>query len=225
MKKILLPVFLLLISYTAFSQLTKGALLLEGTGNLSFGKSDEEYSGTTINENKNNQLWLRPGLGIMLSEKWMLGSAVDYTHQSSVSEFTGGNLTQTTEQTSNSFGLNVFVRRYAQLNDKLYFTATLNAGGGLGKLKVVEEYEGNDPETTDFDTYQANLSVVPGLTYFISNKWAITGSIGQLYANFSWRNPEDEDEATKNFNSSAGLNFRLNTFSVGLQYFLRNGAE
>jgi hypothetical protein len=57
----------------------------------------------------------------------------------------------------------------------------------------------------------------------ISHKWAVTGSIGQVYANFNWRKSEDQDN--KNFNASGGLSLSLNTFSIGAQYFLRNGGE
>ncbi len=222
MKPILLFVFLL-ISSTAFSQLTKGALLLEGSGNVGSSKSESEELGSVVSNNKQFSFSLRPSLGIMISEKWMLGAGIGYDYGSSSSEYTY--LSQINEQTSNAFLLNAFLRRYAKLNDKLYFTATLNAGGGLGTIKAEMDDDVSDPETTDYDTYQASISVAPGLTYFISTKWAITGSIGQLYTNFYWRKTEDEGEENKNFSSSTGLNFRLNTFSIGVQYFLRNGTE
>lgn len=223
--KVSLLVGFLLISGTAFSQLTKGALLLEGSGSLGFSKSDDEYGTSQTSENKSFQFSLRPSLGIMLSEKWMLGAGIGYNYRSSFSENDINSIAQTSDRITNTFLLTTFLRRYAHLTDKLYFTATLNASGGLGKSKDVTDYEGIDPETSKYDTYEAGVSVVPGLTYFVTNKWAITGSIGQVYVNFDWRESQNEDEKSKHFATNGGLNFSLNTFSIGVQYFLRNGTE
>lgn len=225
MKKILLIAFLL-SPCCAFSQLSKGSILLEGSGVINFNKTEnEQVSSGFSGESSSFFMSLRPQIGIFVSESFLIGAGVTYNFNSSEGESSSTFFPHaTTESKGHDLLLTTYLRKYYRLNDKLYFTGTLNLMGGLGNSKTTRQEDGSPDEETGYDVYRLQANISPGLVYFVSNKWAITTSVGQLYSNFRWQNPE-QDEGNKNFSADAGLNFQFNTFTVGVQYFLKNNAE
>ncbi len=93
---------------------------------------------------------------------------------------------------------------------------------GLGKEKVTNNNE------SESDIFEIGASIGPGLTNFLSDRWAATGRIGSFYYNRTETNltsSNDSSEERKNVNSSYGFSASLNTFSIGVQYFLRNDSN
>ncbi len=224
MKSFLLFAFVL-ISSASFAQLTKGALLLDGAGSFTISRSTRE-STVFDSESKDKSIYanINPSLGFFVSEDLLLGVGVRYDYQSYVSESIGNALTAKQTSKQNMVSLTAYARKFIQVKDKLYFTGTLNINGGTGLRKLTSQQTNLEKSTLEFDIYQINASITPGLTYFLSTRWAISTSIGQLYADYYTAKPKD-DNSEKRSEFRGGVNFELNTFVFSVQYFLKNGAE
>ncbi len=72
------------------------------------------------------------------------------------------------------------------------------------------------------------MNAIPGITYFISNKWALQASIGSLFFH-RIREELDTDfglpEQPVNVDKIYGMNFDFNSFSIGFQYFFKNNVQ
>ncbi|MEM7551979.1 MAG: hypothetical protein AAF363_20015 [Bacteroidota bacterium] len=95
---------------------------------------------------------------------------------------------------------------------------TFNFLIGFGKSRFGE---GEDLEANILDI-RANIT--PGITYFLNSKLALNANVGQLRYNRR-RERLDIDSEPENLDQDYGVSFDLNTFSLGLQYFLRNGSD
>ena len=70
-------------------------------------------------------------------------------------------------------------------------------------------------------------SISPGVTYFLSRQWAIAATAGELFYNYRKEklinpSPSIPIRQTQETDSDFGASLQFNTFSIGLQYFLRN---
>lgn len=91
----------------------------------------------------------------------------------------------------------------------------------MGRSNNLNNEPGTGPET---DFYMIGAEIAPGLSYFINAKWALFANYGSLFYQFShdinYRPGTSEISTTTNRNNF-GASFSLNTFDLGIQYFLR----
>ncbi|MGK7392273.1 MAG: outer membrane beta-barrel protein [Candidatus Cyclobacteriaceae bacterium M2_1C_046] len=223
MKKYLILVLALTFSLQIHAQLQQGAMFVGGSFHLS-GSNSESINPNVNSESESSLFALHPFFGYSIKDNLMLGIGISYRHDKyDYTQVHTGTFPWNTsyESVSNSFFISPFLTKFIEIKDKLFLTASLQSRIGFGKSNY-DYLEWDDYETSDF-YYSINIS--PGLSYFISNRWALRSGLGGIYYSFQ-KNTRIEDgtaEELKDSTSRYGLNLNFNTFSIGVQYFLKNG--
>jgi hypothetical protein len=109
------------------------------------------------------------------------------------------------------------VTRYISLREKLYLTVGGGLIAGFGTSKDIETDEKSK-------ILSLGLGVRPGVALFLNDSFALSAGIGNLFYSFESEKSEESNvngETPKDTRHNYGLSFSLNTFSVGLRYFLR----
>lgn len=216
------------LTLVSYAQIQKGAILTGGA--FSFNKRKNETEFTLGNDislvefgRKSSFIAIRPQIGVFSSASTLLGIGISYEHSASErTVYFNGDPMIVSEKT-NTYFINPYYTKFGQLTDKLYFRTSINFLIGLGsdKGKYLEGLE------TRSDVFEFRLNVTPGLTYFISEKWALSGSIGQLFYDRRQETLTTDlggSEQPRNVDVNYGMSFSFNTFSFGFQYLLATGA-
>ena len=210
-------------SLTAKAQIQKGAILTGG--GISFSNQDIE-TGRTVNGTfslgmfEDDFIALSPQIGFFANESLLLGAGIqyEYSYFRSIS-ITNGVTNVFSRQKSNMIFVNPYVQKFHRLTDNLFFIFSLNLLFGFGTSKETLNQD------TDNDLTGWRVNLTPGLTYFVSQKWAVSVIFGQFFYNRT----KEEVESTPNFtgepeiiNRDYGLDLSFNSFGVNVRYFLRN---
>jgi hypothetical protein len=109
---------------------------------------------------------------------------------------------------------------YIIKDEKLGFFFQLNELFNLGKERYTATQRGSNVlrEKYTTRTYGATLSLIPGVLYFITNKFSIEASIGNAYYDYSIAIP-DQSSSIKTKTSDASLNFSLRAIILGVSYY------
>jgi hypothetical protein len=207
-----------------YAQINKGAVVIGGSLNLNFANTDSNITDIIVSgRQKSINSSIHPATGVFLSENWQVGGGFEYSHSSNTyyySYYSGGDLIESWQkQKSDLYLINVFVTRYIQIKNGLYFNISCDINAGTGKVN----YYAENFEDRTYDRFVVGINIYPGLTYFLSNRWGITASMGELYAKRQTTNNEDLDQDAKIV--TAGFSLKANTFSIGVQYYLNNGSQ
>lgn len=225
MKKTAVTLVVMLLALFSHAQIQEGAVLLEGSLSYSSQTEEEEnmdnYDKFTA---ETKDFIFRPSAGFMVSRTVMLGIRLGYEHSKSAVEFEDYYANGDETTTMNLISVGPYLKTFLPLNEKLYFTITGSVNFGFGTQTTVD-HEFNDEETeADLDRFRTEVS--PGLSYFVSPRWALTASFGQLYyakEKFKIESSIDGGEDSTQEFSDGGLSLNVNTFSIGVQYFINNG--
>ena len=222
MKTVLITLCALTMAHLSYSQINKGALLLEG--GLSFSQSDYNNEHNTADmtisyEGKSTIFSLSPRIGYLTSETFMVGMGIGYSFYGSKIE-SSDPLSAAAVTNTNIFSISPYVRKYIVLSDKLYLDVTGRLSAGMGWSKDKMNSEKKD------DIFIVGVNIIPGFTYFVNPKWALIANVGRVYYDYSQRKSERTDSNSnsnsKNVDNQFGVSFALNTFGLGVQYYLRN---
>ena len=223
MKSLISVLFCLIFFSQATAQVQKGTILTGGSFSFDNQKNTEEFSvfsSFVLDELERTFITARPQIGFFANESTLIGIGVAYEHNSfeRLSSFNGSPDDPLVEK-SNIFLINPYLEKYSKLTDQLYFTTGISFSVGLGARK----YEFTDELETDIIALRFNIS--PGLTYFISNKWALSAGIGRIF--YDWEREQIStdiglDPNPKNIDRSYGVSFSFNTFRIAFQYLLNN---
>ncbi|MFY0591113.1 outer membrane beta-barrel protein [Roseivirga sp.] len=183
MKKSVLLLSLMFFSSLAFGQIQKGDVRLGGS--FLYNKTDNDFLETS-------NFQVNPQASLFLSETTSLGLTVGYGRQKNEN---GGGIVE-----SDQVNFGVFARFYRSMGEKFYLY-----------LQPGINYSSGDINGGDFSSF--GLNVVPGVAYFLSDKFALDANIGGLFYN----NQDVGGNDTNNF----GLNFNLSGFTLGASIFLR----
>ncbi len=228
MKHLLLTSFTILSFTFSHAQLQKGTMLLEGTFNVSGNSMTDEFNlfgGLNDFELRNNSIAIAPRIGWFTNNNLLLGVGLLFQNNTSKNfNFFNGTQSVVFITRNNLYSINPYFTKFSPLTDKLYLTTSVNVLIGFGS----ENAELGDQEQAA-DVFQAGLNIVPGLTYFISEKWGLQASIGQLF--FQHRQAKlttdlgQQQEDPKNTSNNFGLSFSANTYRIGFQYYLTRKKE
>lgn len=214
MKKLLFVLLASTILSTLNAQVQKDAVILGGSIIFNGNDNSNEFSSYNANSSdyKSNFLSISPQIGYFATESLLLGIGLTFEHRDQEYQsqsYSGGYNGNTDKTRSNLFLINPYVTKYSKLNNKLYLTSTVKLQAGFGTEQ-------------DTKVFELRVNATPGLTYFVSEKWALKCSIGQLYYNRKKYTPDNDnnDDDDKNIHQNYGLNLSLNTFTVGFQYIL-----
>ncbi|MDN5214027.1 hypothetical protein QQ020_18265 [Fulvivirgaceae bacterium BMA12] len=208
-------------------QIQKGAL--RTGGRISFNTKSDHLERKTSDDSflsdfENDFLALNPQIGVFLTTSFLLGAGIEYEYQyDSFRSSNNGSLNNLTSEKSSLILFNPYVQKFYALTDNLFFSPTLNLliGGGTRKSSgSIDNREGR--------VFAYRINVTPELTYFISEKWAVSASIGRIFYNQTNEKRDRDDTYNSDYDntdSEYGIDFSLNSFSVGFQYYLKNKVE
>lgn len=207
----------LLLSVAANAQIQQGTITIGGSFSINSQKNSQEFLGAnpTKSDVDRNSFSINPRVGYFATSTLVVGLGLTYDRVAF--ERTHGGTSDPTSVT-NELLINPYVEKYFSISEKLYATTAFNILFGTGKIKQ-GEFE------SDITSFRVNL--MPGLTYFVSDKFAITGNFGQLFYNSrKIKNKTTTNQIeSENTDSQFGLNVSLNSFSLGIRYFIGNMSE
>ncbi|MCU4176957.1 hypothetical protein [Carboxylicivirga sp. N1Y90] len=204
MKKTLILFTLVLCAICGNAQGQKGLRELGGSFWYSSESNDEwvHYLSTNV-ESKSERFAIRPKVGWFLNESSVLGLGLGYEFN----KYTNHNDILKT----NAFSINPYFRNYSKLSEKFYFTTTVNLTFSFKK--------GVTNDDTDYKSREYRLAVLPGISYFISEKFAIKTYFGALYYNYATVKVIEQEEEFKSKSNDFRLDFSMDSFGLGASYY------
>ncbi len=182
------------------SQTAKGKKFIGGMLN------NLTWKHTSTSNGNINQLGLQivPDFGYFIKDDFAIGANLNIgiynTHSNNL------------DINSTSYGIGGFARYYKKITDKFLFFA--NAGvsyaygtGRWGSSNINEQVRSNT----------LSFAISPGLVYFISPKFGLEASFGNLH--YTHTSSENITLAQKRQSSDFGPSFNLATFFFGLNYY------
>lgn len=205
MKKTIFLVLICVFASHLNAQFNKGAILFGG---------GFDFDGTTMmTEDQPDTKTKRYGINVAPDISWavyqsgLIGFGLDYGFD----PYTSNNY----KRRVHSLSLDLIHTQFVDLTDNLYLNFQTRISAGL-------RYE--KEETTDIDRelyHMEGMYIRPGLTYFFSEKWTVSCTIGGLYYNH--QTEIDPDTSADNIITQRyGLWANLNSFRIYFRYMLNN---
>ncbi len=223
MKKIYIFLIAMFLCALSNAQLQKGTILVEGDigfdGAHYSDQFDAYYDDQYDVDAKYSAIYLNPKFGYFTSESLVLGIGILYRYEKEYRNYQNFNydITDIRKEKEYLLQLNPYLTKYSKLGENIYFTSTVDLYAGFGKSRST--YEDIEKES---NILELQISARPGIIYFISDNWALSGSIGQIYYNYRVEKPDtnyDFSENVKNVHNQYRLDFSLNDFYVGIIYY------
>lgn len=213
MKKFLIAIALIIIPIGINAQPEKGTKVLEGNFSYSSTTNEDYYTfNYSTTEYSHQQLAFRPKIGWFVSAKSALGVGVGYEFNQYESSHGYPN-----EIKRNLFSVSPYFRNYQKITDKLYYTTTIYLALGFGN----ETRHDRETDTFEADMFSVSIGAQPGLSYFLSDKWALKANFGRLYYSKTTREISEGfgDEKLELTDKNFGFNFSMDSFSLGIGYY------
>jgi hypothetical protein len=187
-------------------------------GSVSFSTSSNDQEGLISTYNyKNTQFGVVPKAGYFLSDRAVAGLGLGF----SVLHYTTDYGSSSQENNGNGFSISPFYRIYFPLGDKVVLFAHSSASLGFSKVKSTIEADGTEDETHTTKGRSYSVSVGTGLSYFLTEKWALEATFGAVSYNAEKTDRKDTSDNDIEFKSSGfQFNFGIDSFSLGLKYFI-----
>ncbi len=211
MKKFLILITLLTSTIALTAQGQKGMKELEG--NLSYSLSNQKVIypfDSQTDERKGERFVISPKIGWFVSQSSVLGVGVGIESEYVKIERSDF---ETSVSKEHLFSFSPYFRNYQKITDKLFFTTTIDFALGFGKETRDEDLK--------MDIFEISLNARPGLSYYLSDNWALKASFGRLYyRNTSRKVTEGLEEQQPNLKeTNFGINCSMDSFSLGLGYY------
>ena len=216
MKKLFIIVSLL-ISCSAFAQMQEGTLVVGGGLNFSGNSSKGEDPGSYDRTSTQASFGISGSYEKFKNNTTAFGFFLGYDHISTKTEYDYDTNTDTYGYGRHMIRVGPTASKYIPIREKLYFIVSTSASFGMGR-KIERE---SDEKA---NIWSAGLSVRPGLAFFLNDNFALNAGIGNLYYNFTSEKSTEENlngEKEKDTYHNYGLSFNVNTFTIGLRYYLR----
>jgi outer membrane protein len=174
----------------------------ESAGGKGFANGDVFISGavsissTSHGDEKENMFEIEPKVGFFVSDNIAVGGKIGY--MSEKNEDAGGNTTLD----DSTLSIGVFGRYYTTPASDFSFFAQLGF-----------DYMTTDHGDADYKTNGFDIALSPGISYFVSDNWALEAQFGRL-GYTTTKDDFDGAESTDTF----GLGVDLRSVSIGLIY-------
>lgn len=213
--KIIFTLIALCGAVTAFAQIEKGMSVLTGNISLSGGDqattTDANGVSSTVNS-KSKGFGTSISYGYFVANNWVIGLRGSYGVNRSDLE---GNNSKSMSRASNT-GMAIYTRRYFLIAERFYF----HVEGGLSySYGVTNSKVDTDPVWNSETTATSVIYVNPGLTYFVTKKFAVTANIGS--ANYT-KQESKESQSTYRYSSTRkapALSFSLTSIGLSASLF------
>lgn len=209
MKNFAILITLLISTIALSAQGQKGMKVLEG--NLSYSFSEQENMNTydpQINTYKSQRLAIMPKIGWFVSKSSVVGTGIGFEYsQQDISSL------MDSKSKEHLFSLSPYFRNYQKITEKLFFTSTIELALGIGKESRNDDFK--------MDIFEISLTARPGLSYFLSNNWALKTNFGSLYYRKTNKKVIEghDDQQPKLNDTSLGINISMESFSLGIGYY------
>lgn len=220
-KKSTILAFIVVISTMANAQFNKGQKVLGG--NFGFSISKNKSSDDYIS--RQYSLSLNPSFAKFTKSNQLCGIGVGYGYNRQKSE--SPNSLPNSYNTNQSVGVNVFSQRFYSMAKKLYFT--LNTPASIyymfGNNNAGSSTSVNESKTSG---YSINVSLAPGLSYQLNNRWLFDAYLSNLVnVGFSHNQTKTANSNLKTKGDSFGIssslsNTNLGNIGLGFRYLLKN---
>jgi hypothetical protein len=198
----------LFFSFSAHSQISKGAVLLGGNLNYSqnsFSNSPDDY--------KNHSYTINPSLGFVLKENKVWGINFQFYH------FINQSATDV-KQVSNDYQVGGFHRRYLPLGKSFYLYGQGQVNLGIGNQK-------NQSQTSkqEIRSKSVTASLFPGISYGVSKTFhlelAMANFLSMYYSTTKGQNVSDPNTKNSQFNFSVHAS-PVSDIALGFRILLGN---
>jgi hypothetical protein len=194
MKKLIVVIAVCMPLFT-FAQIQKGGSFLSGGFGFNSNSPENPQPGATKHFSRFD---INAMYGFLIGDTWAIGVTPSYQTQTQT-------FSDESKNHSNTFGIGPFIRKYFACGDKFYFH--LDGIYSHSQQKDFSETSTGDNGPTTKSSTNA-FSIVPGASYFITEKVALTATLGRL--------SYSKIKAANDNNSSAfDFNFSITSFSLG----------
>ncbi len=172
-----LTLALLFVSTFAFAQIEKGTFLV--SGNFSISKNNLASASIGNSPADVTQLQFTPYFGFMVSPRIAVGVLSTYSRYEQ--KYESGNVFNPQKTVLNTYSAGPFMRYYHPITERFFFFG--QADVTFNKSEAT--YTLNDPSLDPIKATLSGTSVAirPGISYFISKRWAIEVLLGSVAYN------------------------------------------
>lgn len=170
---------------------------------------------------------LIPDFGYFITNNFAIGLNFNFGTNNQKQKYSSYSTYFITQETkSTTYGGGGFARYYCKIADKFFFI--LN--GGITYTSQPEKltysttdpsyvFSSNNPANQEIQNHNTDITIAPGLTYFMTPKLGIQVDFGNLYYTNSTSKNTTIKRDNHNNNQSTGINLNSSTFNVGLSYY------
>ena len=213
MKRILTLISFVALSFSAFSQLGKGSILLGGDLVFDTRKSEQEIA--PFNEATRNYLLVQPTVGIAIRENFFVGATLRYGRSRDENKTSGY------ENTDEQVGAGVFLRKYQPLGKSGFFVfgqAGLNVD--TRRIETIGVPAINDSRQR---SHSIAIYVQPGISYEVSRRFQLETGLSNLAAlsfySDKTKTRSNSSSPYTDSNKSSGLSFSSSLSNTGNPFY------
>jgi hypothetical protein len=212
MKKSILGLMALFAITTSYSQTEQGKMFIGGQVNVS-GTTTSYSDSLFKSSSKSNSITITPTFGYFVQNNLAIGANVTLTYNGTKN--TDEKTNSTSNSTSLGYGIGGFVRYYSDITDKFKFFLR----GSVSILNSESKYTAAFQKDQDYVTNTLTLSIVPGFVYFVTPKFGLETTFGNLNFSSSLRKDKEVSYDNHYVTQNYGLNLNLSTLNFGLCYY------
>jgi hypothetical protein len=219
MKKLLVIILFFGVNL-ALAQIQKGTIVVGGGLNLNGESGKRTDYDDYDSHSKDNGFGISAGYAKFKNESTAYGLFISYSYMGYNSEYEFEFDSAKYGSRKHMVYAGPTVTKYIPIRDKLFFTVGSGISLGIGQGKDIDSRIDDRKSTI----WSAGVSASPGLAFFLNDNFALSASIGSLYYRYSSEKSKEENingEKPKETYHSYGLSFNVNTFTIGLKYYLR----
>ncbi|MES1221420.1 MAG: outer membrane beta-barrel protein [Bacteroidota bacterium] len=171
MKKFtILPLVAILFSFSSLNaQITKGSLFLGGNINVSLSHPKADDNSENYNADNFN---FSPTIGKVIKDNLVFGAGLTYAY----TKYSYGPANNISSQKVNSYGANIFLRRYSTIGKGFSIYLEGSLGGNYSKSDNTPNLNSNNFKRTSF-----GLGATPGISYTITKKLQLETGLSQVF--------------------------------------------
>ena len=198
-----------LLSSIVNAQFIKGQNVIGGNFGFSIGKSESSDDFTS----HQNSFTINPSIAKFTKANKLCGIGMSYGYTQQKTESPRN--TQNTNSINQTIGVNVFSQRFYSLSKNLYFTLNTPASVYYMFGKNIVE-SSNSINESKGKGYTINISVAPGLSYQLNNRWLFDAYLSNLVnIGFSHSQSKSSNSNFKTKGNSFGVSSSLSNTNLG----------
>ncbi|WP_373549865.1 outer membrane beta-barrel protein [Haliscomenobacter sp.] len=120
-----------------------------------------------------------------------------------------------TKNTYNNFGLSLGLNRFVSLKERLYLVLDGNFAASFRSGNNSQQIPGQNEQVSEWKQNDVALNFSPGLIYFLSPRFGLSGTFGGFYLRFQPKSDQNYASTLSGGFSTSGV------LGIGLNYFFK----